>query len=170
MVYLNNVNTCTPSTILQILWLLEDYFQILWHEISNKTLFASGWNQFMRLEIRYAYDWIIDVCHMYRLLPSTHFAPTSSKSLRASYFKSEPMEIHLNNPSTVNNGIKSNEQQECRQNKCVHKISYWTPFLAQFLTKLYAFPVANFPRSIQQLYGLYQHQLHHQWRNLLWDQ
>lgn len=47
---------------------------------------------------------------MFNLLPSTHVAPTSSKSLRASNFKSEPTEIHLQN-ATISS-VKQRENNE----------------------------------------------------------
>ena len=91
--------------------------------------------------------------------PSTHFAPTSSRSLRASYFRSEPIDIHLKNLSIV----KKTKKEHIMQVQAKNWIGgYGISFLAEVLTKPYAFPVANFPRSIQQWYGLYQRQLHHQ--------
>lgn len=47
---------------------------------------------------------------MFNLLPSTHVAPTSSKSLRASNFKSEPTEIHLQNATM--SSVKQRENNE----------------------------------------------------------
>lgn len=46
-----------------------------------------------------------------RFTPSTHFAPTSSRSLRASYFRSEPIDIHLNNLSFIKNTNKKVQQK-----------------------------------------------------------
>jgi len=99
-----------------------------------------------------------------RFAPSTHFAPTSSRSLRASYFRSEPIDIHLNNLSLIKNANRQSIMQ-VQPKKWIG--GYRISFLAEVLTELYAFPAANFPRSIQQWYVLYQHQLHHRWRNLL---
>jgi len=93
-----------------------------------------------------------------RFAPSTHFAPTSSRSLRASYFRSEPIDIHLNNLSLIKNANRQSIMQ-VQPKKWIG--GYRISFLAEVLTKLYAFPAANFPRSIRQWYVLYQHQLHH---------
>ena len=46
-----------------------------------------------------------------RSAPSTHFAPTSSRSLRASYFRSGPIDIHLNNLSIIKNTKKQQIMQ-----------------------------------------------------------